>query len=430
MVERHSFLNRMLAWLRMGSREEISDSLSSSKVPQRYIWGILLGFSLYHFAASIFWQFGSFYLFAGIGETAFLLIGLIGGLPVLIGLLGVYFWGSLSDRWHRRIPFIILGFIAQTISFFLYIFIQDSFTFLVVTCVAYLFSLAAVPMANAYLTEARTFKGGAVGLLLATSSVGWSVGAFTGGFLFTLIGMSGLFLLGGFAFIAGALMIGIIVREIPQTTRVSQPEEVPSRSEIIPRPWWKPLTWILLVLAAAVAISSLGVNGFAYFFGVYLVSEIGGTPLMIGIANGFASLFGLGVTLAAGHGSDRIGRKPVILVGFAGYAMFMLVYLFIFDPFVAMLLWFIPLYPLISTAGYAAAADLSKAERRGRAMSTIATANSIGQAFGPIIGGALVQFVFFTLRSNLVFALLMNAIAFLIVLLIVPETLKHEKKKQ
>ncbi|MFX1582626.1 MAG: MFS transporter, partial [Promethearchaeota archaeon] len=105
-------------------------------------------------------------------------------------------------------------------------------------------------------------------------------------------------------------------------------------------------------------------------------------------------------------------------------------YLFIFDPFVAMLLWFIPLYPLISTAGYAAAADLSKAERRGRAMSTIATANSIGQAFGPIIGGALVQFVFFTLRSNLVFALLMNAIAFLIVLLIVPETLKHEKKKQ
>ncbi|MFX1564791.1 MAG: MFS transporter [Promethearchaeota archaeon] len=400
-----------------------------TKVPQHYVWGILLGFSLYHFAASIFWQYGSLYLFAGIGETAFLQIGLIGGLPVLFGLLGVYFWGALSDRWHRRLPIIIVGFFAQAISFFLYIFIQDSFTFLLVTCAAYLFSLATVPMANAYLTEARTFKGGAVGLLLATSSVGWSVGAFTGGFLFTLIGMSGLFLLGGFAFIAGALTIWIIVREIPNTTISSKSGEALAEAEIGPRSWWKPLTWIPLVLAAAVAISSLGVNGFAYFFGVYLVSEIGGTPLMIGIANGFASLFGLGVTLAAGYGSDRVGRKPVILLGFAGYAFFMLIYLFVFDPFIAMLLWFIPLYPLISTASYAAAADLSKVARRGRAMSTIATANSIGTAFGPIIGGALVQFIFFTLRGNLVFALLMNVIAFLIVLLIVPETLKHDRKE-
>ncbi len=408
--------------------EDNGEALSERNVPRRYIWGILLGFSLYHFAMSIFWQFGSFYLFAGIGETAFLLIGLIGGLPVLIGLAGVYLWGSLSDRWHRRLPFILAGFFAQAISFFLYIFIQDSFTFLIVTCAAYLFSIAAVPMANAYLTEARTFKGEAVGLLLATSSIGWALGAFTGGFMFTFIGMTGLFFLGGIAIIAGIFVILVFVREIPP---VPKPVVIPeTKRDIEPKsePWWDNRRRILLILAIAVAVGSIGVNAFAYFFGVYLVSEIGGTPLMIGVANGVASLLGLGVTLAAGRGSDSVGRKPIILLGFVGYAIFMLVYLFIMNPLFAMLLWFIPLYPLITTASYAAAADLSKVKRRGRAMSTIATANSLGLGLGPIIGGALVQFIFITLRGNMGFAMVMSIIAFGIVLLIVPETLRRRFK--
>jgi MFS family permease len=412
----------------MALQEGDIETPSEPVVPRRFIWGILLGFAFFHFAVSIFWQFGSFYLFAGIGETAFLLIGLIGGLPILVGLAGIYLWGSLSDRWHRRLPFIILGFLAQAVSFFLYIFILDSLTFLIVTCAAYLFSLATVPMGNAYLTEARTFKGGAVGLLLATSSIGWSVGAFAGGFLFAMIGMAGLFFLGGIALVSAAVIILVFVQEIPQNKIDVFPQMNEPTSDTSSNPWWKPQLWILLILAVAVASGSLGVNAFAYFFGVYLVSEIGGTPLMVGIANGFASLFGLGVTLAAGHGSDRIGRKPIILLGFGGYGLFMLVYLFVFNPWIAMLLWFIPLYPLISTASYAAAADLSRVEVRGRAMSTIATANSLGQAIGPIIGGALVQFAFFTLRGNLLFALVMNVIAFFIVLFLVRETLRRRKE--
>jgi NNP family nitrate/nitrite transporter-like MFS transporter len=412
----------------MASSAVDSEVSQETSVPRRFVWGILLGFSLFHFAQSIFWQFASFYLFAGIGETAFLLIGLIGGLPVLIGLIGVYLWGALSDRWHRRLPFIIVGFCAQAISFFAYIFIQDSLTFLIVTCAAYLFSIAAVPMANAYLTEARIHKGEAVGLLLATSSGGWSIGAFTGGFLFASIGMSGLFLLGGFALLGGAVIILFIVREIPSSSQIVNPagklQDLPSP----PMPWLKPKLRILLMVALGIGIGSIGVNAFAYFFGVYLVSEIGGTPLMIGVANGFASIFGLIATLAAGYSCDRIGRKPILLVGFAGYAFFMLTYLFVINPWVAMLLWVIPLYPLVSTAGYAAAADLSKITQRGRAMSAIATANSLGSAIGPIIGGALFQFIFLTFRGNMYLAMVMNFLAFGIVLLLIPETLRRRNK--
>ena len=52
---------------------EIAES-PTPVVPRQHIWGLFLGFSLFHVAQSIFWQFGSYYLFVGIGETQFLLI--------------------------------------------------------------------------------------------------------------------------------------------------------------------------------------------------------------------------------------------------------------------------------------------------------------------------------------------------------------------
>lgn len=412
----------------MVALEHLRNEASPPRLPRHYIWGILIGFSLFHLAQSIFWQFGSYYLFAGIPGTTFLLIGLVGGLPVLIGLVGVYLWGTLSDKWHRRIPFIIFGFLAQAISFFLYIFIQDSLTFLLVTCVAFFFSLAAVPMANAYLTEAKTYKGGAVGLLLATGSLGWAIGAFTGGFLFNIVGMPGLFLIGGVSYLIGIVFILLMTREVPK--KIDNPGDVIEKPETktglssgkrIP-------IHTLLIIATAVAIGAIGVNAFSFFFGVYLIQEISGTAEMLGIANGFAALTGLAFTLAAGYGSDRYGRRPIILLGFAAYTIFMIVYIFVVNPWIATSLWIIPLYPLVYTASYAAAADLSKVTRRGRAMSTIATANSLGSGIGPIIGGALIQFLIPTLRGNMLFTVVFNALAFILVLFLVPETLRRRKQ--
>ena len=149
---------------------------------------------------------------------------------------------------------------------------------------------------------------------------------------------------------------------------------------------------------------------------------------MLGLANGFAALTGLVFTLAAGYGSDRYGRRPIILLGFAAYAIFMIVYIFVVNPWIATILWIIPLYPLVYTASYAAAADLSKVTRRGRAMSTIATANSLGSGIGPIIGGVLIQFLIPTLRGNMLFAVVFNTLAFVLVLFLVPETLRRRKQ--
>jgi MFS family permease len=173
-------------------------------------------------------------------------------------------------------------------------------------------------------------------------------------------------------------------------------------------------------------LGTLGVNTFSYFYGIYLLHEIGGTPAMLGIGNGFASLSGLGLTLLAGYGSDRIGRKPVILLGFAGYTIFYVVFALVFDPWVTTLLWVIPVYPLVYTGSYGAAADVSSLTRRGRAMTAVATAFSIGTGIGPIVGGALVQMVTASLRSNMLLAAASNVFALLLVLVFLPETLRSK----
>jgi MFS family permease len=262
-------------------------------------------------------------------------------------------------------------------------------------------------------------------LVLATSSFGWFFGATGGGFLYEVVQMQGLFLLGAIMYVTGGLVIVAVAREI----RISTPAVAPDRSlptepnsSLSKIPMWR----IIIILCLAIGLGTLGINTFSYFYSIYMLYDIGGTASMLGIGNGFASLSGLGLTLLAGYGSDRIGRKPVILLGFASYAVFWVVFSLVFDPWVATLLWVIPIYPLVYTGSYGAAADVSSLARRGRAMTAIATAFSIGTGIGPIVGGALVQMVTASLRANMLLAVVLNSLALLLVLVLVPETLRSK----
>ncbi len=399
------------------------DPSSRVLISGRSLAGLLVGYGLLHLALSNFWQYGSLYLSVDIG-AGFLFVGLVGGLPVLVGLAAVNLWGSASDRWHRRRPIMLLGFLAQGIAFLLYLSIAEFWPFLIVTCLANLFISSAVPLANAYLTEGRAKKGGAVGLLMAASSLGWSIGAFAGSILISIIGMLGIFLVCAVSTFLGGVIILVFVRDISHVASKAHTKLLasePSPQTVLPISRKR----FLLVLCTAVALGGVGVHSFSYFFGLYLVVEIAGVNAMVGLANSVASLAGLGLTLAAGYTSDRIGRKPILLLGFLSYTIFWLVYATVVDPWIATFLWFIPLYPLVYTISYSAAADVSPVAYRGRAMTFVATAQAIGSGVGPIIGGTIAQLVTGSLRGNMIFAAAMTAAALLIVLVLVPESLRR-----
>ncbi len=123
----------------------------------------------------------------------------------------------------------------------------------------------------------------------------------------------------------------------------------------------------------------------------YYSQKMGASALDLGLLMASYSAMQLIVTPFWGDMSDRIGRKPVFLIGLFGYGFSFIVY------GIATQLWMLfaarmlggilsgGLYP----ASLAYIADVTEHRERGQAMGLLGAASSLGMIFGPSISGAL-----------------------------------------
>ncbi|MGD9049791.1 MAG: MFS transporter [Anaerolineae bacterium] len=146
-------------------------------------------------------------------------VGVVAALGPLVGVPAAIFWGNLSDRWRRRRPFLILGFLGYAV-FTILLGLTDSVAEVILVSMAgALLSTAIEPVASALVVDqlpeeawAEAFgrynriggwslvTGLGVGMLwLAVSSTWWGVAA----------SMRGLFL---FAGITAALSLVLALR--------------------------------------------------------------------------------------------------------------------------------------------------------------------------------------------------------------------------
>ena len=121
-----------------------------------------------------------------------------------------------------------------------------------------------------------------------------------------------------------------------------------------------------------------------------------------------------------GHLSDRIGRRPVMLVSLAAMS---LVY---FIMAVAGSIWLLLIGRVVSgiaaaTQSTAAAymADLLPAEKRGQGFGLVTAAFGVGFVMGPVIGGLLADY---GTRAPFWAAAILSGGAFLLSLIVMPET--------
>jgi DHA1 family tetracycline resistance protein-like MFS transporter len=124
--------------------------------------------------------------------------------------------------------------------------------------------------------------------------------------------------------------------------------------------------------------------------------------------------------------SDRVGRRPVLLISFFGLAID-----FLFMAFAPTLWWLYVGRVLngmtassFSTAG-AYIADITPPERRAKTFGMMTSAFSFGFIIGPTIGGILGQH---DLRAPFLAAAALTALNFLYGLLVLPESLPPEKR--
>ncbi len=149
-------------------------------------------------------------------------------------------------------------------------------------------------------------------------------------------------------------------------------------------------TGSMIALASVVLI---GMTGFGVFLPIFpfLSLELGATPTATTIAMGAYSLGQLIASPLWGRLSDRIGRKPILIIGLIGGVLSYLWIAYahtIYDLGAARL--FGGLMAGNVGAAFAAAADLSDDKTRARNMGMLGAAVGLGFIGGPALGALLI----------------------------------------
>lgn len=128
----------------------------------------------------------------------------------------------------------------------------------------------------------------------------------------------------------------------------------------------------------------------------FLVIKLKGTPTSLGFLMATYSIMQFIFAPIWGRVSDRIGRRPVLLIGLAGYGLTFILF------GVATQLWMLFVIRIVSGAVSSATlptamayiADITGHENRAAGMGMMGAAMGLGMVFGPALGGWLGHYGF------------------------------------
>jgi DHA1 family multidrug resistance protein-like MFS transporter len=159
----------------------------------------------------------------------------------------------------------------------------------------------------------------------------------------------------------------------------------------------------------------------------FFAKQIGATPTQLGWLMAVYSLMQLLFAPMWGKISDRIGRKPILLIGIVGLSLSF--FLFAASTKLWMLFAARILGGFLSSANMpttmAYVADITTPENRSKGMGIIGAAVGLGFIFGPAIGGIFSKT---SLNTPFMVAGIVSAFTFFFVLLFLKESLPPEKR--
>ena len=256
-----------------------------------------------------------------------------------------------------------------------------------------LFSSSFIPIFAALATEKTTQYGRAIGEFWTAASLGYASATLIGGVLFQFLDPSYLYVLGALFGYSGILVVSFLTKQgLTIVTSVIRPEG-----------YWSLLRQRNVLILCGISILALvSSSSFNSFFTIYLVGSLSGSRLMVGLAATATTVFGAIAFRTVGPLNDRIGRKPVFLLGAVGYAIYFATIYFVTNVFEVTILWTLPIYPLIQASAAALMSDYTSIADRGKGLGILESAISLGGGLGPLIGGVIADAT--QLQSVIIFA--------------------------
>jgi DHA1 family multidrug resistance protein-like MFS transporter len=319
------------------------------------------------------------------------LIGIIVAASTVTGIFVKIQAGALSDILGRK-RMILLGGAFFALPPFLYPFIGDAYALIALRAVHGFATAIFSPVASAYVASlSASSRGARLGWFSSATDVGATAGPLLGGvLLFYTSSYNATYLTVG---VLGVLALALMLR-LPETDVIESKTTVPSKSRATQ--FWQGLREVLT--SPPVIIASFMESAMNFGFGAFL----GFLPIYARAANlndaEIALVLGTQLATAmltkpiSGWASDRIGRKPVIIVGLV-LCIISLPLIFRAESLGALLV-LAPVLGLgvatVTPVTNALVADLVKERNLGAAMGMFGTIFDIGEAAGPIVAGFLV----------------------------------------
>ena len=323
------------------------------------------------------------------------MVGLVVSVSTLTGVLLKLPSGALSDLYGRRL-ILRVGVLAFALPPFVYPFVSNLELLTALRAVHGLATAIFAPTALATVAEmylerrgAVLGRGAALGWYIASTQAGALLGPVLGGWLAYTAGFRSAFLIAGVFGSLGALMLYTL--PLPSTPQPGGRSVTLAMAEL-----WQGLRRVtrnlgVLVTSAADAakmIANGALMAFLPIYGVAVGLNAGEVGLLFGI-QGITSLLSKPVM---GRVSDRVGRRPLILIGLlicaasfgamprvsAFGSLLMLAASFGFGEAV------------VSSSSSALVADLSERQTLGAGMGMQGMIMDIGHASGPILAGVLI----------------------------------------
>ena len=326
--------------------------------------------------------------------ASYLLIALVSLVPAIetIGLSPM--WGGILDKTGRGNKILLLSLLAQGVGFTVFPFLKSPEEFVLVVSLMGLFSSSFIPVYGAMATLSNRQYGRAIGGFWTTALLGYATATLIGGILYQYESVNALFVLGA---IYGYLSV-LVVLLAPENALTVK------KSLDISRGYWGLLKQrniaILCLLSITVLVSTSAFNS---FFTLYLVDVLNGSKLTAGLAATGTTVLGIFAYRLVGPLNDKVGRKPVFILGAVGYVAYFTILYFVTNVVVVTVLWVLPIYPLVQSAAAALMSDYTSGADRGKGLGLLESAISLGGGLGPLAGGLIADAA--QLQAVIVFSL-------------------------
>ncbi|MFO8036154.1 MAG: MFS transporter [Anaerolineales bacterium] len=315
---------------------------------------------------------------------------------VVIALYGLVntilqpFIGVLTDRLPYRKPIITVGLFLMAAGTLAFVFSNQYSNLLLIRALQGVGVALTVP-ASLTLINASTEKetrGRAMGFYSTLRLVGFAIGPLVGGVILTRLGFDTAFYVGAGVIFLGTILVQLLVHEEP----VSELDAPPAKVDFLDERVWDrnmiSLAAALFMMASSYSMMGALENEFN--------ARLQQTALGFGIAFSALTVTRMIVQTPVGYLSDKIGRKPLIIIGMISMAPTTILLGYVNTTLQltgARALQGITSAAIASPA-LALAGDLTTKDVEGRQMSIVTMGFFLGITIGPLIAGFLTRHSF------------------------------------